>query len=155
LALLLENSRLLERDRERIYELSLLNSICSQMNHSLYDLERLRNIILQRMREIARVDVCALIEATNEAELPDWLPNPLWSLLIQQAHEQYLIAPLILTRNDEQSERSMNDYLALLPADIKTFIAMPLYRVRTANQARETTTHTQGPSPHKTTTSQV
>src|SRR5262249_39790720 len=93
IALLLENSRLLERDRERIYELSLLNSICSQMNHSLYDLERLRNIILQRMREIARVDVCALIEATNEAELPDWLSNPLWSLLIQQAHEQYLIAP--------------------------------------------------------------
>ena len=30
-ALLLENSRLLERDRERIYELSLLNSISSQM----------------------------------------------------------------------------------------------------------------------------
>ena len=35
-ALLLENTRLLERDRESIHELSLLNSISSQMNASLY-----------------------------------------------------------------------------------------------------------------------
>ena len=45
-ALLLENTRLLERDRERIHELSLLNSISSQMNYSLYELERMRRVVL-------------------------------------------------------------------------------------------------------------
>ena len=110
-ALLLENSRLLERDRERIYELSLLNSISSQMNHSLYDIARLRSIVLQRVREIANVDVCALLETTGEANIPDWLSRELWSLLIQQAHEQYMLAPFVLARTDEQSEYSMNGYL--------------------------------------------
>ncbi len=40
-ALLLENTRLLERDRERIHELSLLNSISNQMNCAMYERERL------------------------------------------------------------------------------------------------------------------
>ena len=40
-ALLLENTRLLERDRQRIHELSLLNSIASQLNLSIYEAERL------------------------------------------------------------------------------------------------------------------
>src|SRR5712691_11471269 len=39
-ALLLENTRLLERDRQRIHELSLLNSIASQLNCSMYEPER-------------------------------------------------------------------------------------------------------------------
>src|SRR6266702_7784636 len=51
-AMLLENTRLLERDRERIHELSLLNSISSQLNCSMYEPERVHNIILQRTREI-------------------------------------------------------------------------------------------------------
>jgi signal transduction histidine kinase len=129
-ALLLENSRLLERDRERIYELSLLNSISSQMNYSLYDIARLRSVVLQRVREIADVDVCALLDTACEANLPDWVSRELWSLLIQQAHEQYRLAPFVLARSDKQPEYRMNDYLALLPEDIQTFIAMPLYSVR-------------------------
>src|SRR5437762_3994141 len=112
-ALLLENSRLLERDRERIYELSLLNSISSQMNHSLYDIARLRNIVLQRVREITNVDVCALLETTGEADIPDWLSRELWSLLIQQTREQYMLVPFVLARTDEQSEYRKNSYLAL------------------------------------------
>jgi signal transduction histidine kinase/GAF domain-containing protein len=149
-ALLLENSRLLERDRERIYELSLLNSISSQMNHSLYDIARLRSIVLQRVREIANVDVCALLETTGEADMPAWLARELWSLLIQQAHEQYMLTPFVLVRTDEQPEYRTNDYLALLSADIKTFIAMPLYSVRTANQYKD-----EGQSLHRAVSSKV
>ncbi|MDQ6659768.1 MAG: hypothetical protein M3Z24_02240, partial [Chloroflexota bacterium] len=45
-ALLLENTRLLERDRERISELSLLNSIASQLNCSMYEFERIQQIVI-------------------------------------------------------------------------------------------------------------
>ncbi len=141
-ALLLENSRLLERDRERIYELSLLNSISSQMNHSLYDIARLRSIVLQRTREIAHVDVCALLETTRETDIPDWLSPELWSLLVQQAHEQHMVTPFVIEQPEpatqESHERRGHDYLELLSEDIKTFIAMPLYSVRTVNRPRET-----------------
>ena len=154
-ALLLENSRLLERDRGRIYELSLLNSISSQMNHSLYDIARLRNIVLQRVREIANVDICALLETTNEVNIPAWLSRELCSLLIQQAHEQYMFVPFVLARTDDRSEYRKNDYLALLPADIKTFIAMPLYSVRTVNLHKETTVYAEGQPLHRGVSSKV
>src|SRR5262249_43139067 len=144
------NSRLLERDRERIYELSLLNSISSQMNHSLYDIARLRSIVLQRVREIAKVDVCALVETTRETDIPDWLSVELWSLLLQQAHEQYILAPFVLARNDEQPDAPqqhdprIHDYLSLLPEEINTCIALPLYSVRPAHRQNKTSTHTEG-----------
>jgi signal transduction histidine kinase/GAF domain-containing protein len=160
-ALLLENSRLLERDRERIYELSLLNSISSQMNHSLYDVARLRSIVLQRTREIAHVDVCALLEITREADVPDWLPPELWALLVQQAHGQHMLTPFVIERDKEQSvlhgqhEPETNDYLTFLPEDIKTFFAMPLYSVRTANQHRETPVHTERQTSQKKSVSKV
>src|SRR5260370_14356748 len=56
IALLLENTRLLEHDRERIHELSLLNSISNHLNRSMYDLERVRTVVIQRTREISNVD---------------------------------------------------------------------------------------------------
>src|SRR6185312_10145909 len=45
-AMLLENTRLLERDRERIHELSLLNGITSQMNYGLRDQARVQQIVI-------------------------------------------------------------------------------------------------------------
>ena len=145
LALLLENSRLLERDRERIYELSLLNSISNQMNHSLYDIARLRSIVLQRVREIAHVDICALVETTRDAELPNWLAPELWAQLVQQAHERHMFMPFLLETTDEQSPAQsipasdIAAFRALLPAQASTFFAMPLYGVRTTNHSYERT----------------
>ncbi len=60
-AMLLENTRLLERDRERIHELSLLNSISSQLHHSMYELNRIRSIVVQRTQEVSAADLCDLI----------------------------------------------------------------------------------------------
>jgi signal transduction histidine kinase/GAF domain-containing protein len=154
-ALLLENSRLLERDRERIYELSLLNSISSQMNHTLYDIARLRSIVLQRVREIANVDVCALLEITSQADIPTWLSSELWSSLVRQAHEQYMLTPLVLARTDKRSEYSMDDYFARLPEEIKTLVVMPLYSVRTAIQYSETSAHAEKQSPYRAVASKV
>src|ERR1700686_2210635 len=57
-AMQLENTRLLERDRDRIQELSLLNSISRQFNSSLRDHERLRSIFTQRTKEITVADMC-------------------------------------------------------------------------------------------------
>jgi signal transduction histidine kinase len=139
-ALLLDNSRLLERDRERIYELSLLNSISSQMSQSLHDVVRLRRIVVQRVREITNVDVCVLLETRREVELPEWLPAEIWWLLIQQAHEQYVVAPWIISRVGGRVELSdpclnrVKEYLSLLSEDIQTLFAMPLYSVRSAQR---------------------
>ena len=67
IALLFEHTRLLEHDRERIHELSLLNSISSQMN-SLYEMDYLRNIIIQRTKEICAADLCEMLEPTHPPE---------------------------------------------------------------------------------------
>ncbi|WP_205687865.1 hypothetical protein, partial [Ciceribacter ferrooxidans] len=64
--------------------------------------------------------------------------------------EQYMLVPFVLVRTDEQAEYKNNDYLALLPEDIKTFIAMPLYSVRAVNRHQETDMRAERPgrAPH-------
>lgn len=133
-ALLLENTRLLERDRERIQELALLNSISSQMNSAMYEQERLRSIVVQRTREISTADLCAFIEPTAPPDTIAWLPPSLWVSLTQHMLEQQSPAPLIFERPGDPTQQSDHDYLHHLPATIKTFFALPLFSNRTPNK---------------------
>ncbi len=122
-ALLLENIRLFERDQKRIHELSLLNSISSQMNYSLYEVERMRRIFLQRTREIAATDVCDLLE--SDGDLPEWVIGPLRDLLFQRFREQYSLLPLVIERPGDGNLRT-SEYVQQLPINIRTFFAVPL-----------------------------
>ncbi len=133
-ALLLENTRLLEQDRERIQELSLLNSISSQMNCSLYEFEHLRTIVLQRTREIAGVDCCALLEPAGPADAASWITPRLHALLFKHCHEQGSLAPIVIERPDLSDEHSVDGYLQQLPVNIKTFFAIPLVSGRTMSK---------------------
>ena len=123
-ALLLENTRLLERDKERIHELSLLNTISSQLNHALYDTERLHTVILRRVRETTSVDLCDLVEQT--AKLPSWISPALRDRLFTHFHEQPSSLPLLI--DCSRAADHLQGYVAQLPSDIKTFIAVPLLR---------------------------
>jgi signal transduction histidine kinase/GAF domain-containing protein len=125
-ALLLENTRLLERDRERIHELSLLNSISSQMNCSMYELPRLRSVVIQRAREISTADRCALLESSATAEESEWITPVLREMLFQRFREQRSPLPLLIERPGDFNNPRMNDYLDQLSASIKTFFAVPL-----------------------------
>ena len=133
-ALLLENARLLEHDRERIRELSLLNSMSSQMNSAIYERERLRAIVLQRTKEIAAVDLCDLLELSAPADAVAWLHPRLRELLLQRFQEQHSLLPLVLERPGDGHTTDANDYFEFLPANIKTFIALPLSGGRTTNR---------------------
>src|SRR5712692_7052107 len=88
IAMLLENTRLLERDRERIHELSLLNSISSQMNCSMYEFERVRSIVIQRTKEISGADLCELILPSNPPDATSWITPTLHELLLNHARGQ-------------------------------------------------------------------
>src|SRR5438874_1529890 len=121
-ALLLENTRLLERDRERIHELSLLNSIASQLNCSMYEPERVHNIILQRTREITSPDHCGLIWPDSLTQA-SWTTPALRDLLLMHFSKQREPHPLIIER---PGDSLTNEYLNHLPANIKTFFAVPL-----------------------------
>ncbi|MBV9615733.1 MAG: PAS domain S-box protein [Ktedonobacteraceae bacterium] len=123
-ALLLENTRLLERDRERIHELSLLNSISNQMNGSMYEQERLKNIIVQRAKEISLADLCMLIEPAIPENATSWMPATLRELLLQ--HFQRRQAPLMIERPGDGNDSRIADYLQQLPVEVKTFFAFPL-----------------------------
>ena len=128
-ALLLENTRLLERDHARIHELSLLNSISSQMNCSLYEWDRMRSIIIQRTREISSTDLCAVLRPSSPAapsESLAWLTPTLQEKLYQYFSSN--TAPLLLER---QGDGSTGEYFNDLPANIKTFFALPLLSSRT------------------------
>jgi len=127
-ALLLENTRLLESDRERIHELSLLNSISSQMNASLYERERLKSVVIQRAREIAAADLCELIEPSVGQDGVSWVTVELREQLLQHFREQKSLVPLIIERPGDQNHPS--DYVQHLPSDIKTFFAFPLMNGR-------------------------
>ncbi len=133
-ALLLENARLLEHDHGRIRELSLLNSMSSQMNSAIYEIERLRTIVLQRTKEIAAVDLCDLLETSAPKDAITWLHPRLRELLLQRFQEQRSFLPLILERPDDGRITDANDYFEFLPDTIKTFIAFPLLSGRTANK---------------------
>src|SRR5579885_284550 len=92
-ALLLENTRLLERDRERIHELALLNSISSQMTCSMYDLERVRGVIVQRAREISTADLCAIVEPSTPEDAIAWMAPELQAMLFQRFREYHSLSP--------------------------------------------------------------
>jgi PAS domain S-box-containing protein len=128
-ALLLENTRLLERDRERIHELSLLNSISSQMNSSLYEWERMQSIIIQRTREIAATDLCAVLRPSSHTLEPfSWLSPSLQEKLYQYFNSN--TAPLVIERPGDGSTQAYLDYV---PPTVKTFFAFPLLSSRTNN----------------------
>ncbi|HZR42717.1 MAG TPA: ATP-binding protein [Ktedonobacteraceae bacterium] len=125
-ALLLENTRLLERDRERIHELALLNNISSQMSSAMYEPERMRSVVIQRAREITTVDLCELIEPAAPTDAIAWISPSLRELLLHHFQEQRSLVPLIIERPGDASGPSVNDYLDQLPTNIKTFFAAPL-----------------------------
>lgn len=125
-ALLLENTRLLEHDRKRIHELSLLNTISRQMNCSLYEKERLRSVIIQRTREIADVDLCAMLEPGVVPEMMPWVTLRLCELLFQrlQSHDSHM--PLIFERISCEKDTGAQVYFEELPERVKTFFVLPL-----------------------------
>ena len=137
-AMQLENTRLLERDRDRIQELSLLNSISRQFNSSLRDHERLRSIVTQRTKEITVADMCDCLLLTLPPEAVAWLPPAIQVMLARNFSEanEANSDPLVLERtgNDRSSE-----YFKHLPAHVKTFFAIPLWRSRKGEQATQLT----------------
>ena len=134
-AMLLEDTRLLEHDRERIYELSLLNSISSQMNRSVFEIERLRSVVLQRTREISRADLCEMLETSSNLEDGSWITPRLRTLLFQRFHEQRSLLPIIIERPGNGKEAYMNDCLAEIPYQTNTFFAFPLVSSQSLNPA--------------------
>jgi len=126
-ALLLENTRLLEHDRERIHELSLLNSISSQMTCSLYEKERLRNVIVQRTREIAGVDLCDLLEPGMEPGAIPWVTIRLRDMLLQRLQGYRSQTPLVFERPGNEKDMFAHAYFEELPARVKTFFVLPLF----------------------------
>jgi PAS domain S-box-containing protein len=131
IALLLEHTRLLEQDRERIHELSLLNSISSQVNCSLYEVDRLRSIIIQRTKEICSADLCEVLEPAKPPDATSWVSSALHERLFSWYHAQHASLPLIIERHTSADDPHLNSYLSLLPTSIKTFIALPLLSNRT------------------------
>jgi PAS domain S-box-containing protein len=151
-AMLLENTRLLERDREHIHELSLLNSISSQFYHSMYELKRIRSIVVQRTREISAADLCELILPSTAEDTISWITPALRELLFHPKHgvQEPGSTPLIIERltiGEQALEGTAiaargrklptsvptilhiyphSEYLRQLPANIKTFFAIPL-----------------------------
>ncbi|MGH2479476.1 MAG: histidine kinase dimerization/phospho-acceptor domain-containing protein, partial [Ktedonobacteraceae bacterium] len=122
-AMLLENTRLLERDRERIHELSLLNGITSQMNCSLRERSRVQRIVLQRVREISGADLCEVLMADSTVQASHWISPELRVSLLQHWQNDKQDAPLVLER---AGETRADDLLAALSTQIKTFFALPL-----------------------------
>lgn len=122
-AMLLENTRLLERDRERIHELSLLNGITGQMNCSLREQARVQHVVVQRAKEIAMPDLCELLMPDAAPEMSAWLPPQLQHLLWQRWQNDLHATPLVLER---ASTRQAGEYMAHLEPRIKTFFALPL-----------------------------
>jgi PAS domain S-box-containing protein len=135
-AMQLENTRLLERDRDRIQELSLLNSISRQFNSSLRDHERLRGIVTQRTKEITVADMCDCLLLTSPPDAVAWLPPAMQAMLARNFSEasEANSEPLVLERtgNDRSSE-----YFKHLPAHVKTFFAIPLWRSGKGEQATQ------------------
>ena len=125
-ALLLENTRLLERDRERVHALSLLTTIGSQMSYTLYEVERLRTIVIQRVREVARADVCAMLDFAVPEVCVNWMTPALRIALFAYFNEQPSSLPLVLERPGDGKYPYSVELLQLLPTTIKTFFAFPL-----------------------------
>src|SRR6266849_500677 len=135
-AMQLENTRLLERDRERIHELSLLNSISRQFNSSLHDLERIRSMVVQRTREIVSADLCDCLLVTDPPRTISWIPPDLQALLVHDFNGtgEANSEPLVVERIGNSHA---GEYFKYLPANIKTFFALPLWRSRKGEQAKQ------------------
>ncbi|HZO75042.1 MAG TPA: ATP-binding protein [Ktedonobacteraceae bacterium] len=127
-ALLLENTRLLERDRERIHELALLNSISSQMTCSMYDLERVRGVIVQRAREISTADLCAIVEPSMPGDAIAWVAPELRAMLFQRFREYHSLSPVIIERPGQIDDPFIGECLKYLPPTVKTLFVVPLLR---------------------------
>ncbi len=138
-ALVLENTRLLERDRERTHTLSLLTTLNSQMTYTLYEAERLRTLVMQRMREIARVDVYDMVVFSSPEQHGVWVTPTLCAALLAYFNEQSSSLPLVIERPGDVKNVGSVDMLQLIPTTIKTFFAFPLVGSRPlARQGRST-----------------
>jgi PAS domain S-box-containing protein len=137
-AMLLENTRLLEREHARIQELSLLNSISSQMNCSLRERPRVQRIAVQRAREIAAFDLCELLlpgqDVSEEAE--NWLPAELRSRLWQHWSYETQATPLLLERMGGLLE---GEYMGYLAPRIQTCLVIPFVGNREQRRAQSST----------------
>lgn len=123
-AMLLENTRLLERDRERIQELSLLNSISRQFHASLRDMERVRSAIIQRTREISSADFCDCLLSTSSTTIPWMKPDLIKELRHHfSLHHDADSSPLIAERPGSDATAA---YFAHVDPAIKTFFVVPL-----------------------------
>ncbi len=133
-AMSLENTRLLERDRERIHELSLLNSISRQLHASLHDLEGVRRIVIQRAREISSADLCDCLLPPASSEASAWITPALQAMLLGRLQEQGATnpAPLVIER---PGDASPGEYLDHLAQHIKTFFAIPLWSSRNGGRS--------------------
>jgi PAS domain S-box-containing protein len=136
-AMQLENTRLLERDRDRINELSLLNSISRQFNSSLHEYERVRNMVAQRAKEIASADLCYCLLVSDPPGTVSWIPPDLQTMLVHDfsGTNEANSEPLVIERtgNDRSGE-----YFKYLTANVKTFFVLPLWRSRRGEQAMQT-----------------
>lgn len=128
-ALLLENARLLERDRERIHELSLLNTIVRQLHYAMYDAERISHIILQRAREITGADECELLLPGNTMGSSSWITPALHEKVRVLCQREGQASPLIIERS---GAGFAEDVLIDIPLHIKTLFAIPLLTGETA-----------------------
>lgn len=146
-ALLLENTRLLERDRERIHELSLLNTIAGQLHYAMYDRERIHSNITQRAREIANADTCELLLPQTPPNDASWIPPALRDRLFDHflAQRGSQIAPLIVER---AGDGTAEEYVGYLPDRIKTFFALPLFVSETTRQVFAHDIDRIGAAPH-------
>ena len=127
--MLLENTRLLERDRRRIAELSLLNSIASQLSNAGYEAERISTIVAQRVGEITPVDLCAVITPTTPLESILWIAPSLKDMLFERLSNQHAFrqsTPLIIERPSEVDLLASSEDWQYVPANIKTLFAIPI-----------------------------
>lgn len=135
-ALLLENTRLLERDRERIHELSLLNSISRQMSTAWYEAERLHAVVIQRMREISTAEQCAVVEIAAPFDKTSWIPRALHQAIVQRFDTQRSLQAFVVERPYSGQDTLARLCLDLLPANMQTFFVIPLLSARsTGNSA--------------------
>lgn len=130
-ALLLENTRLLERDHERIHELSLLNTISSQLSRSMYEFEYVQRIVMQRSKEMSHADLCELLQPEELPQSAAWVSPELHMLLFSRFSEQRDAhsSPLVIER---PGDGPSSEFLSYLPANVKTFFAIPLFSTETS-----------------------
>jgi PAS domain S-box-containing protein len=133
-AILLEHTRLLERDRERIHELSVLNSVTSQMNCTLHERAHVYRIVVQRTREICVPDLCEVL--VPDGETGTWVSPELVRLLELRWLRDPRNGALVLERG---GEAHTDEYLSHLSPRIKTFFALPLLGSHESTPARGTT----------------